>query len=53
MYRPEMVKRMCWTELSVGVQLPYRVTTTNISLCEWNGLQQKKKAKTTTTVKVG
>ena len=44
---------MCWTELSVGVQVPYRVTTTNIKRCVWKGVQQKKKANTTTTNRIG
>ena len=40
---------MCWTEWRVGVQVPQRVTTTNIRRWVWKGVQQKKKAKTTTT----
>ena len=32
-----------------GLHAPYRVTKTNISLCEWNGVQQTKKVSTTAT----
>ena len=46
---PEIVNRMCCTDLSVSLHSPYRVTSTNISLWVWKGLQQKKKAKTTAT----
>ena len=49
-YSPEMVKRMWWTDWRVGLHSPYSVTHTNISRCVWNGVQQKKKANTTTTV---
>ena len=48
--RPEIMKRMCCALVRPGVaQLPYSVTSTNISRWEWKGLQHRKKVSTTAT----
>ena len=47
---PEVMKRMCWAEVSFLVHLPWRVTRTNMRRWEWKGDQQRKKENTTTTV---